>query len=64
MLAALMVVAALGLPQDRAAAPPPDPESGIVRLEDVVVDARRLEDAAEAFVDAVADPVGRRGLAR
>lgn len=65
MLAALMVAATLALPQDRTAPPAPDPVSDpVVRLEDVVVDARRLEDAAEEFVDAVADPVGRRGLAR
>lgn len=65
MLAALMVAATLALPQDRTAPPAPDPVSDpVVRLEDVVVDARRLEEAAEEFVDAVADPVGRRGLAR
>lgn len=36
----------------------------VIRLEDVVVDGRRLEAAAEAFVDTIAAPVGRRGLAR
>lgn len=63
MLAALMVAAALASPQEQTPPPAPDP-GAVVRLEEVVVDARRLEDAAEAFVDAVADPVGRRGLAR
>lgn len=59
MLAVLMMTAALSV----APQTPPDP-TGVVRLEDVVVDARRLEDAAEEFVDQVADPVGRRGMAR
>lgn len=65
MFAALMVAATLALPQDQSAPPAPDPGSDpIVRLEDVVVDARRLEDAAREFVDEVADPVRRRGMAR
>ncbi|WP_056621510.1 MULTISPECIES: hypothetical protein [unclassified Brevundimonas] len=68
MLAALMMTAVLSAlpPQDGQAAgtrTPPDPAAA-VRLEDVVVDARRLEDAAREFVDEVANPVGRRGLAR
>lgn len=65
MFAALMVAATLALPQDQTAPPAPVPGSDpIVRLEDVVVDARRLEDAAREFVDEVADPVRRRGMAR
>jgi len=56
-----MVAAALALPQDQTAPPAPDP---VLRLEDVVVDARRLEDAAREFVDEVAHPVRRRGMAR
>lgn len=65
MIAALMLAAALALPQQGSVAPAPDPDpNAVVRLEDVVVDARRLEDAAQEFVDEVADPVGRRGLAR
>ncbi|MFA4893817.1 hypothetical protein [Brevundimonas sp.] len=63
MIAALMLAAALTLPQQERAAPPPDPDAA-VRLEDVVVDSRRLEDAAREFVDEVSNPVGRRGLAR
>lgn len=63
MLVALIVAATLALPQDRTPAPAPSTDP-VIRLEEVVVDARRLEDAAEEFVDAVADPVGRRGLAR
>lgn len=65
MLAALMVAATLALPQDAGATPTADPASGpVIRLEEVVVDARRLEDAAREFVDEVADPVKRRGMAR
>jgi hypothetical protein len=63
MLATLIVAATLALPQEPAARTDPG-TAPVVRLEDVVVDAQRLEDAAEAFVDAVAAPVGRRGLAR
>lgn len=63
MLAALLVAATLALPQDQRVPPVPVPDP-VVRLEDVVVDARRLEDAAEEFVEEIADPVGRRGLAR
>lgn len=63
MIAALLVAATLTSAQVPAppANPVPDP---VIRLEDVVVDARRLEDAAEEFVNAVAAPVGRRGMAR
>ncbi|CAN7155938.1 hypothetical protein [Brevundimonas sp. LjRoot202] len=60
MLAALLFAAALASPQDPGATVDPGP----IRLEDVVVDAQRLEDAAEAYVDLVAAPVSRRGLAR
>lgn len=56
-----MAAAALLAAQDPRAAPPPQET---IRLEDVVVDTRRLEDAAEDYVDLVADPVRRRGLAR
>ena len=35
-----------------------------IRLEDVIANARRLEDATEAFVGEVAAPVPRRGYAR
>lgn len=43
---------------------PPAPADEPIRLEDVVVDARRLESAAEEYVDLIAAPAGRRGLAR
>jgi hypothetical protein len=36
----------------------------VYRVEDVVVEARRLDEAARAFVDAVAAPAGNRGAAR
>lgn len=65
MLAAMMVAAALALPQDRGLpSPPASGADPMVRLEDIVVDARRLEDAAREFVDEVAHPVQRRGMAR
>lgn len=43
---------------------PPGPANEPIRLEDVVVDARRLEAAAEEYVDLIAAPARRRGLAR
>lgn len=77
MLAVIALAAALNgtapvqeAPQDPAPAAPqareqaPAPQSGTIRLEDVVVERRRLEEAVEAFVDEVAAPVRRRGLAR
>ncbi len=66
MLYALLAAALLTSPQAAMAAPAPpvaasqDP----VRLEDVVVDARRLDEATEEYVDLVAAPARRRGLAR
>lgn len=42
----------------------PSASQAPVRLEDVMVDARRLEDSTEAYVDLVAAPARRRGLAR
>lgn len=36
----------------------------VYRVEDVVVEGRRLDEAARAFVDAVAAPAGDRGAAR
>lgn len=50
--------------QDPAAAQPQTQREEPIRLEDVVVNARRLEEATEAFVDEVAAPVRRRGYAR
>ena len=65
MLYALMAAALLASPQSAPAAQtPPSASQDPVRLEDVVVDAQRLEDTTEAYVDAVAAPARRRGLAR
>lgn len=65
MLGLLMAAVLLATPQ---AAPGPevghDTTQDPVRLEDVVVDARRLDEAAEDYVDLVAAPAPRRGLAR
>ena len=59
------LVAALALPQDAAATPlPQEPPAGTVRLEDIVVDHRRLGDAVRDFVGEVGAPPRRRGLAR
>ena len=68
MLYALMAAALMAAPQTApvqtapAQARPAAQEA--VRLEDVVVDARRLEDTTEAYVDQVAAPARRRSLAR
>lgn len=56
---ALSVLLQGAQPQDAAAT-----QDAPVRLEDVVVEPRRLEAAAEAFIGAVAAPAPRRGLAR
>lgn len=59
----LMVVAlaALALSQEPPATPQDPPP---VALEDVVVEARRLEELTREFVDEVSAPPRRRGLAR
>lgn len=69
ILALALVVPGQTAPPDTAAQPQTpvvaQAEAQVpVRLEDVVVDARRLEEAAEDYVDLVAAPVRRRGLAR
>ncbi len=64
MLYALMAAALLASPQSAPAAQTPPVSQDPVRLEDVVVDAQRLEDTTEAYVDQVAAPARRRGLAR
>lgn len=63
------MLAAAALMQDAAAAPPAAPpaapqEPPPVALEDVVVEARRLEELTREFVDEVSAPPRRRGLAR
>lgn len=64
MLYVLMAAALLASPQSAPAAQTPPPTQDPIRLEDVVVDTRRLEDTTEDYVDAVAAPARRRGLAR
>ena len=64
MLYALLAAALLASPQAAPAAQTPPASQDPVRLEDVVVDAQRLEDTTEAYVDEVAAPARRRGLAR
>ena len=64
MLYALLAAALLASPQAAPAAQTPPVSQDPVRLEDVVVDAQRLEDTTEAYVDEVAAPARRRGLAR
>lgn len=60
-----MIVAALALALAAGGAPQePAAQQDPIRLEDVIVQPGRLEDAAEAFVDAVAAPVPRRRMAR
>lgn len=60
-LAGLLALSLSGAPQVQ------DPTTAAdtpVRLEDVVVERGRLVDAAENFVDEIAGPANRRGLAR
>lgn len=67
MLHAVLAAVLLTAPQEPAAAPPSPPVVAAqdpIRLEDVVVDARRLEETTEEYVDLVAAPARRRGLAR
>ena len=52
----------LGLSAPQSAPPPQDPAP--VQLDDVVVDGRRLEEMARDFIEDVAAPNRRRGLAR
>lgn len=60
--AALAVAALLGtVPQDPQLASPLDQP---VEVEDVIVNGRRFEEAADRFVSEVANPAGTRGLAR
>lgn len=61
MIISSLMALALGIQQ---VPPPSAQETEPTRLEDVIVDARRLEEAAEAYVDLVAAPARRRGLAR
>ncbi|MDQ3126539.1 MAG: hypothetical protein M3Q74_13170 [Pseudomonadota bacterium] len=64
MLYALIAAALLASPQSVPAPQTPPASQDPVRLEDLVVDSRRLEDTTEDYVDEVAAPARRRGLAR
>lgn len=58
----IAMLAAAALMQDAPPAAPQEPPP--VALEDVVVEARRLEELTREFVDEVSAPASRRGLAR
>ncbi|HEY0103185.1 MAG TPA: hypothetical protein VGB60_06950 [Brevundimonas sp.] len=60
----LALALALGLPSPQASPPPPPQDPTAVTLDDVVVDARGIELMAQAFIEDVAAPNRRRGLAR
>ena len=62
MPVALLAVASL-LVQEPQAAPPPAAEP-VYRIEEVVVEGRRLEEAADLYVDQVVAPARGRGPAR
>lgn len=51
-------------PQQTAPAAPPSGQEPAVALEDVVIEARRLEELTREFVDEVSAPANNRGLAR
>lgn len=59
-----VLILALGLSSPRTPPPAPPQEPPTTTLEDVVVDARRLEELAHDFIEDVAAPNRRRGLAR
>lgn len=62
LVSVLALALGLSSPQTPPAPPPQHPE--VTRLEDVVVDARQLEEMARDFIEDVAAPNRRRGLAR
>lgn len=65
--ASLLLATQQALPQDpapRSVPPAPAQEGEPTVLSDVVVDGRRVEEVADAFVEAVSAPARRRGLAR
>lgn len=67
MFAALALGAALAITPPASAQDQPSPQTQAdapVRLEDVVTNARRLEDATTDLVGEIAAPVRRRGFAR
>ena len=64
MFSLIFAAALLAAPQSAPVAQTPPTAQDPVRLEDVVVDARRLDETTEAYVDEVAAPARRRGLAR
>ena len=64
MLVPVFAALALGLSSPQTAPSSPQQDPGATTLEDVVVDARRLEEMAHDFIEDVAAPNRRRGLAR
>jgi len=58
------LAAALLLMQEPAQTPPAPPQVPAVALEDVIVEARRLEELTRDFVAEVSAPPRNRGLAR
>ena len=58
------LAAALLLMQEPAQTPPAPPQAPAVALEDVIVEARRLEELTRDFVAEVSAPPRNRGLAR
>lgn len=60
----VVLALALGLPSPQTAATPAGQDPATTTLDDVVVDARRLEQMAQDFIEDVAAPNRRRGLAR
>lgn len=62
LLSALMATTLLGVITQSPA--PSTPLNEPVTVEDVIVNARRFEEAAGRYVGAVANPAGTRGLAR
>lgn len=64
MLATFWMTAALALQAPQAGPPAPSADPQAYEIDDVVVEARRLEDFIGDFVEAVGEPPRRRGLAR
>lgn len=58
------LIAATLLGASTQAASPTTSQDAPVEIEEVIVNARRFEQAASRYVDAVANPAGTRGLAR
>lgn len=61
---AVVMAASLAMLGGAGAARAQEDDGGVYRLEEVVVEARRLDQAARLFIDEVANPAGNRGPAR